>query len=297
MRRCRPARGADRRGAHRAGKVLPFDRQRGGGPGRAEEGAPPLPGGAGGARRTRRAQRGERACYLWLGATMLAEGRLAGGSGVPRPLRSGSATRRGTPRRALWTQAVPLPVCLFIDGRYTQCLSVDRAGPGAGADALPPGGGAVPPLPEGADALPGGLLRECSLCLQRCLCLATLYSVDAALPVLRAWLGRTLAAPGRDRVRHAAPGEPSADPRGAPVPCRGLPCSRKPWRTPPCYMERGLALAGELPLPLSRRASRWRRRLRDRRGPVLPPQPRRRLPPPHPSRAAGLPPGPAGFPR
>lgn len=136
------------------------------------------------------AGRGERACYLWLGATMLAEGRLGEAVeylGLSQRLCHEAGDDPGT----LWTLAY-LATTLFIDGRYTQSIAALDQGLEK-ARALYRRNVELFLLFLRARVLfQVGSYDECSLCLQSCLCLATLYSLDDSLPVLRAWLGRTL---------------------------------------------------------------------------------------------------------
>ncbi len=135
-------------------------------------------------------ERGERACYLWLGAAMLAEGRLGEAVeylGLSQRLCHEARDAQGT----LWTLAY-LADCLFIDGRYTRCLSVLDQGL-ATAQGLYRREVELFLLFLRARALfQVGTYEESARDLQSCLCLATLYSQETAMPVLRAWLGRTL---------------------------------------------------------------------------------------------------------
>jgi tetratricopeptide (TPR) repeat protein len=135
-------------------------------------------------------QRGERACYLWLGATMLAEGRLHEAVEY-LALSERFCHVAGDAPAALWTQ-VYLAECLFIDGRYTQCLAVVEQGLERARLLYRREVDLFLLFLKARTLFQVGSYDACSLCLQQCLCTATLYSVDAALPVLRAWLGRTL---------------------------------------------------------------------------------------------------------
>ncbi len=121
---------------------------------------------------------------------MLAEGRL--GEAVEYlGLSQRLCHEAGDAPGMLWT-VVYLAVCMFIDGRYTQSLAA---------------------IDQGLDRARGlyrreielfllflqarirfqlGSYEECSLTLQSCLCLATLYPMEGSAQVLRAWLGRTL---------------------------------------------------------------------------------------------------------
>jgi len=135
------------------------------------------------------ADRGERACYLWLGAVMLAEGRL-GESAEYLGLSERLCHEHGDAHGSLRT-LVSLAVCLFTDGRLTQCLAVIDQGI-QGAQILYRREEELFLLFLRARVLfLVGSHDQCALCLQNCLCVASLYSIDGALPVLRAWLGRT----------------------------------------------------------------------------------------------------------
>ena len=135
-------------------------------------------------------QRGERACYLWMGATMLAEGRLSEAVeylGLSERL----CHAAGDAPAALWTQ-VYLADCLFIDGRFSQCLAAIELGLQRARSLCRRELDLFLLFLKARTLFQVGSYEACSLCLQQCLASATLYAVDAALPVLRAWLGRTL---------------------------------------------------------------------------------------------------------
>jgi len=135
------------------------------------------------------AERGERACYLWLGAAMLAEGRL--GEAVEYlGLSQRLCHEAGDAPGALWT-AVYLADCLFVDGRYTQCLAAIEQGLQMARDTYRRELELFLLFLKARMEFQVGSYDSCSLCLQTCLCLATLYGVQPAVPVLRAWLGRT----------------------------------------------------------------------------------------------------------
>jgi tetratricopeptide (TPR) repeat protein len=136
------------------------------------------------------AERGERACYLWLGAAMLADGRLGEAVeylGLSQRLCHEASDAPG----ALWT-AVYLADCLFVDGRYTQCLAAIEQGLLIARETYRREVELFLLFLKARTTFQVGSYDECSLCLQACLCLATLYSAEAAVPVLRAWLGRAL---------------------------------------------------------------------------------------------------------
>ncbi len=134
-------------------------------------------------------ERGERSCYLWLGAAMLAEGRL--GEAVEYLALSQRLCHSAHDAPGmLWTLAY-LSDCLFIDGRFTQCQSVIEQGLAAARRLFRREVELFLLFLRARARFQVGAYDECSLDLQSCLCLATLYSLDDALPVLRAWLGRT----------------------------------------------------------------------------------------------------------
>lgn len=133
---------------------------------------------------------GERACYLWLGAAMLAEGRLGEAVeylSLSQRLCHEAADSPGS----LWT-IVYLADCLFIDGRYTRCFSVIEQGIELARRVYRRELELYFLFLKARALFQIGSYDDCSLCLQGCLGTATLYSVEASLPVLRAWLGRTL---------------------------------------------------------------------------------------------------------
>jgi tetratricopeptide (TPR) repeat protein len=136
------------------------------------------------------AERGERSCYLWLGATMLAEGRLREAVeylGLSQRLSHEAGEAAGE----LWA-IVYLADCLFIDGRFTQCLASVEEGLRTARAIYRRDIELFLTFLQARALFQIGSYEECSLSLQTCLCCATLYSVEQAFPVLRAWLGRAL---------------------------------------------------------------------------------------------------------
>jgi hypothetical protein len=134
--------------------------------------------------------RGERLCYLWLGVTMLADGRLRDAAeylGLSQRL----CHEVGDTPGGLWTQ-IYLAICRFVEGAYTRCLSEIERGFGMARAAYRREVELFLLFLKARILFQVGSYEECSLCLQACLCTATLYSMDDAMPVLRAWLGRTL---------------------------------------------------------------------------------------------------------
>jgi hypothetical protein len=135
-------------------------------------------------------ERGERACYLWLGATMLAEGRL-GESVEYLALSQRLCHEAHDSPGMLWTLTY-LAGSLFIDGRFTQCLTVIEQGLNEARKLFRREVELFLLFLRARTRFQVGEYDECSVDLQSCLCSATLYSLHDALPVLRAWLGRTL---------------------------------------------------------------------------------------------------------
>jgi tetratricopeptide (TPR) repeat protein len=133
---------------------------------------------------------GERACYLWLGATMLAEGRIGEAVeylGLSQRLCHEAGDDPGT----LWTMAY-LADSFFIDGRTTQAMRALDQGLDKARTLYRREVELFLLFLRARTLFQTGAYEACGLCLQSCLCLASLYSIDDALPVLRAWLGRTL---------------------------------------------------------------------------------------------------------
>ncbi len=136
------------------------------------------------------AERGERACYLWLGATMLAEGRL-GEAAEYLALSQRLCYEAHDAPGSLWTLAY-LAGSLFVGGRFTQCLSVIEQGLTEARKLFRREVELFFLFLRARTRFQVGAYDECSLDLQSSLCHATLYSLEDAMPVLRAWLGRTL---------------------------------------------------------------------------------------------------------
>jgi hypothetical protein len=131
-----------------------------------------------------------REASLLMGATMLADGRLGEAdeyAGMAEREAQEAGDRLGALRAGTLAAA-----CHFLGGRLT------RAGESAAAASL-----IAAALGQREDGLFLGFLagrvrfllgdlEGCSVLLQRCLCLTELYRVDAAEPVLEAWLARTM---------------------------------------------------------------------------------------------------------
>jgi hypothetical protein len=91
----------------------------------------------------------------------------------------------------LWTLTY-LAESLFIGGRFTQCFAAIEQGLAEARKLFRREVELFLLFLRARTRFQVGAYDECSLDLQSCLCSATLYSLDDALPVLRAWLGRTL---------------------------------------------------------------------------------------------------------
>ena len=138
--------------------------------------------------RSARAEAGERASYLWLGVTMLADGKLSEAAeyiGLSERL----CREAGSPAGALLACS-HLAVALFISGRFTQCLAAIERG-SADARAINRREAELFLLfLKARTRFQLGAHEDSCVILETCLGLATLYSVEAAIPVLHAWLGR-----------------------------------------------------------------------------------------------------------
>ncbi len=136
------------------------------------------------------AGRGERACYLWLGAAMLAEGRL--GEAVEYlALSQRLCYEAHDAPGSLWTLAY-LAGSLFVGGRFSQCLSVIEQGLAEAKKLFRREVELYFLFLRARTRFQVGAYEQCSLDLQSSLSHATLYSLEDAMLVLRAWLGRTL---------------------------------------------------------------------------------------------------------
>jgi len=143
----------------------------------------------GGGEPERTPERGERSCYRWLGAAMLAEGRVGEAVeylALSQRLCHEAADATGT----LWT-LVYLGASLFLGGRFTQCLAAIEEGLASARKLFRREVELFLLFLRARTRFQIGAYEPCATDLQTCLCLATLYSMTDALPVLRAWLGRT----------------------------------------------------------------------------------------------------------
>jgi tetratricopeptide (TPR) repeat protein len=91
---------------------------------------------------------------------------------------------------ALWTD-VYLAACLFVEGRFTQAMAAADRGSLQARAVFRREVELFLLFLKSRALFAVGSYDEASLLLQHCLTIATLYGVAAAIPVLRAWLGRT----------------------------------------------------------------------------------------------------------
>jgi tetratricopeptide (TPR) repeat protein len=136
------------------------------------------------------AERGDRPFYLWLGATMLAEGRL-GEAAEYLDMSQRLCQEADDAPGLLWTLVYLSDTC-FISGKYTQCFAALEQGLRRARVLYRREVELFFEFLRARTLFQLGSYEECSLCLQSCLCLATIYGRGDAMPVLRAWLGRTL---------------------------------------------------------------------------------------------------------
>jgi len=140
------------------------------------------------------AVRNQSAASLWLGAAMLAAGRI--GEAVEYlGLSERLGLEAGGMSNAL-AASVFLATSLFIDGRYSRCLATLAPAGARARGACSREAELFLAFLEARALFQLGSYDECSVRLQGCLCIATLYSIEPAFPVLRAWLGRTLVCGG-----------------------------------------------------------------------------------------------------
>jgi tetratricopeptide (TPR) repeat protein len=91
---------------------------------------------------------------------------------------------------ALWTD-VYMAACLFVEGRFTQAIAAADRGSLLARAVFRREVELFLLFLKSRAMFAVGAYEEASLLLQGCLTVATLYGAAAALPVLRAWLGRT----------------------------------------------------------------------------------------------------------
>lgn len=138
--------------------------------------------------RSARAEAGERASYLWLGVTMLADGKLSEAAeyiGLSERL----CRETGHLDGALMACS-HLAVAQFISGRFTQCLAAIERGTADARSACRREAELFLLFLKARTQFQLGAHEDFCTTLEACLCLATLYRLDKVLPVLRAWLGR-----------------------------------------------------------------------------------------------------------
>ena len=139
-------------------------------------------------KRSPRAEAGERASYLWLGVTMLADGKLSEAAeyvGLSERL----SHEAGDPGASLMACS-HLAVALFISGRFTQCLAAIERGRSEARTVCRREAELFLLFLQARVQFLLGAYEDCCVTLQACLSVVTLYSLPAAVPVLRAWLGR-----------------------------------------------------------------------------------------------------------
>jgi tetratricopeptide (TPR) repeat protein len=139
-------------------------------------------------KRSARAEAGERASYLWLGVTMLAEGKLSEAAeyiGLSERLSHEAGDTGGA-----LIACGHLAVALFISGRFSQSLTVIERGKSQARTICRREAELFLLFLEARVQFLLGAYEDCCVNLETCLSLAMLYSVHAAIPVLQAWLGR-----------------------------------------------------------------------------------------------------------
>ena len=134
------------------------------------------------------AEAGERSSYLWLGVTMLADGKLSEAAeyvGLSERLCNEAGDSAGGLQACRH-----LSVTLFISGRFTQCLAALERGRAAAESICRRESEIFLLFLRARTLFQLGAHEDCCAALEQCLCLARLYSLPRAVPVLRAWLGR-----------------------------------------------------------------------------------------------------------
>ncbi|HVP18676.1 MAG TPA: AAA family ATPase [Spirochaetia bacterium] len=139
--------------------------------------------------RSTRAESGERGSYLWLGVTMLSDGKLK--EAVEYISLSERLCREAGDAPGALQACIHLSVTLFVAGRFTQCLAGVERGSEAARTACRRESELFLQFLGARTWFQLGAHEECFASLQKCLCLATLYSIRRAIPVLRAWLARS----------------------------------------------------------------------------------------------------------
>lgn len=138
--------------------------------------------------RSSRAESGERASYLWLGVTMLSEGKLS--EAIEYISLSERLCREIGDAAGALQACIHLSIALFVAGRFTQCLTGVERGLEDARTASRRESELFLQFLGARTWFQLGIHDECFAALEKCLCLSTLYSIRRAIPVLRAWLAR-----------------------------------------------------------------------------------------------------------
>ena len=132
--------------------------------------------------------RGERTASRLLGVTLLAEGRIAEAVeylGLSERLSTEAGDSLGALQSAHF-----LSVCLFLDGRLSQCLQTAEAAEESARTMCRRELQVFLRFLRARVLFQLGLYADCALRLQECLCDAEAFVDPAARDVLSAWLGR-----------------------------------------------------------------------------------------------------------
>ena len=134
--------------------------------------------------------RGERSAYLGLGTTMMGDGRTGEAVeylGLAERLSLEAADQLGALRAGSL-----LAGCLFIEGRYSRCLAEAEAAAARARAVFQRETELFALFLKARVLFQLGSYEEAGVLLERCLAHAELYSIPAAMPVLQAWLARTV---------------------------------------------------------------------------------------------------------
>jgi tetratricopeptide (TPR) repeat protein len=131
---------------------------------------------------------GERSAYLALGITMMGDGRT--GEAAEYLGRSERLSIEASDPLGALRAGASLAGCLFVEGRYTRCLAEIESAVRRARTVFQRGEELFLRFLEARVRFQLGAYDECGLLLQGCLTHASLYAIDAARPVLAAWLGR-----------------------------------------------------------------------------------------------------------
>lgn len=135
-------------------------------------------------------QVGERSASLALGMTMLADGRT--GEAVEYLGLSERLSLEGLDPLAALRAGLALAGCLFIEGRYSRCLAELDAARSRARAVFQREAELFLGFLEARVQFQLGSYDACATLLQACLTHATLYAGETAMPVLEAWLGRSI---------------------------------------------------------------------------------------------------------